>query len=284
MLWPRSKSQNNFSPKYAQYTSFESLSSLAAEVNVQGEFETLATLREMLQMQERMFKSFFDSIVTNVNTRLDSLTHSVAELKARIASSEKETGVLENSLEFSLKDIDDLKPSLLKLQELDSAIEEIQDDLDHQEEQMEYLENQSRRNNVRVDGIPEEDNETREETEAKVKQVLKDELNLPSAPDIERAHRVGKSSRRPASAQNSASRPRTIVCRLRDWKERETILKCARRIKPDNIFVKEDLSPATLEKRESQRPKMEAAKRAGKIAYFVLEKLVIRDGPNVENS
>ena len=74
----------NFSPKYARYTSFESLSSLAAEVNVQGEFVTLATLREMLQMQERMFKSFFDSIVTNVNTRLDSLTHSVAELKARI--------------------------------------------------------------------------------------------------------------------------------------------------------------------------------------------------------
>ena len=194
-----------------------SVSSLAAEVNVQGEFVTLATLREMLQMQERMFKSLFDSIITNVNTRLDSLTHSVAELKATIASSEKETGDLKNSLEFSQKDIDDLKPSLLKLQELDSAIEEIQDDLDHQEEQMKYLENQSRRNNVRVDGIPEEDNETLEETEAKVKQVLKDELNLTSAPDIERAHRVGKSSRRPASAQNSASRPRTIVCRLCDW-------------------------------------------------------------------
>ena len=258
-----------------------SVSSLAAEVNVQGEFVTLAMLCEMLQIQERMFKSFFDSIVTNVNTRLDSLTHSVAELKARIAGSEKETGDLKNSLEFSQKDIDDLKPSLLKLQELDSAIEEIQDDLDHQEEQMEYLENQSRRNNVRVDGIPEEDKETWEETEAKVKQVLKDELNLASAPDIERAHRVGKSSCRPASAANC---PRTIVCRLRDWKERETILKCARRIKPDNIFVKEDLSPATLEKRESQRAKMEAAKRAGKIAYFVLDKLVIRDRPNFENS
>ena len=251
-----------------------SVSSLAAEVNVQGEFVTLATLREMLQMQERMFKSFFDSIVTNVNTRLDSLTHSVAELKARIASSEKETGDLKNSLEFSQKDIDDLKPSLLKLQELDSAIEEIQNDLDHQEEQMEYLDNQSRRNNVRVDGIPEEDNETWQETEANVKQVLKDELNLASAPDTERAHRVGKSSPRPASVQNSASRPRTIVCRLRDWKERETILKCARRIKPYNIFVKEDLS---------QRSKMEAAKRAGKIANFVLDKLVIRDRPNVEN-
>ena len=71
---------------------------------------------------------------------------------------------------------------------------------------------------------------------------------------------------------------------FRDWKEREMILKCTRRIKPDNIFVKEDLSPATLEKRESQRAKMEAAKRAGKIAYFGLDKLVIRDRPNVQNS
>ena len=47
------------------------------------------------------------------------------------------------------------------------------------------------------------------------------------------------------------------------------------------------LFTATLEKRESQRSqraKMEAAKSAGKIAYFVLDKLVIRDRPNVENS
>ena len=88
-------------------------------------------------MQERMFKSFFDSIVTNVNSHLDSLTHSVAELKARIASSEKETSDLRTSLKFSQKDIDDMKPSLLKLQELDTAIEEIQDDLNHQEP-MEY--------------------------------------------------------------------------------------------------------------------------------------------------
>ena len=138
---------------------------------------------------------------------------------------------MRKSLEFSQKDIDDLKPSLLKLQELDSAIEEIQDDLNYQGEQMEYLENQSRRNNVRIDGITEEDNKTWETTEAKVRQVLKDELNLASAPDVERAHCVGKSSRRPASAQSSANRPQTIFCRLCDWKERETILKSARRIK-----------------------------------------------------
>ena len=99
--------------------------------------------------------------------------------------------------------IEDL-PSLLKMQVLELAIEEFRDHLNHQEEQMEYLENQSRRNNVRIYGIPEEDNETWEKTEAKVREVLKDELNLASAPDVDH---VGRSSRRPASAQSSANRP-----------------------------------------------------------------------------
>lgn len=118
-----------------------------------------------------------------------------------------------------------MKPSLLKLHEVESAIEEIQEDLNQQEERIEYLENQRRRNNVRIDGIPEEENETWETTDAKVKQVLKHESNFASTPDVARVHRVGKSLRRPVSAQNSANRPRTIVCCLRDRKEMETILK-----------------------------------------------------------
>ena len=90
-------------------------------------------------------------------------------------------------------------------------------------------------------------------------------MNLASAPDAERAHGVGKSSRGPASAQSSANHPRTIVCRLRDWKERETTMKSARRIKPDDIFVKEDLFPVTLEKRESQRQSWRPPREEGKL-------------------
>ena len=122
--------------------------------------------------------------------------------------------------------------------------------------------------------------------EAKV-QAIRD---MPAPTDVEGVKRLcGMAQYMAKFLPNLAAtleliRPRTIVSRLRDWKERETILKFARKIKPDNIFVKEDLSPATLEKKESQRAKMEAAKRAGKIAYFVLDKLVIRDRPNVENS
>lgn len=50
------------------------------------------------------------------------------------------------------------------------------------------------------------------------------------------------------------------------------------------MFVKGDLSPVTLEKRESQRPNLETTEIVRNIAYFVLDKLVIRARPNVENS
>ena len=69
------------------------------------------------------------------------------------------------------------------------------------------------------------------------------------------------------------------MCRLRDWKQREQVLRKARREKPADVYISEDLSPATLQKREPQIPKLKAVKEAGKIAYFVPDRLVIRDKP-----
>ena len=43
------------------------------------------------------------------------------------------------------------------------------------------------------------------------------------------------------------------------------------------IFVNEELAQETLDKREEQRPKFEEARRNGKIAYFVVDRLVIKD-------
>ena len=103
-------------------------------------------------------------------------------------------------------------------------------------DKLEYLENQSRRNNIRIDGILEEENESWDTTEEKVKQVLAEKLNLEEALHIERAHRVGR------VASGPRRRPRTIVCKLRDFKQKEQILKVTRRIKPVGLYVNEDLA------------------------------------------
>ena len=74
--------------------------------------------------------------------------------------------------------------------------------------------------------------------------------------------------------------PRTIVCRLRNWKQKEDILRKARREKPDGLFISEDLSPETLPKREPQVEVLKEVKIAGTVAEFVLDCLVVRDRPS----
>ena len=95
--------------------------------------------------------------------------------------------------------------------------------------------------------------------------------------DIERAHRVER--RKNAFNHSQAeqlNKPRTIVFRLRFWKQKEAILHKAQRIKPQGLFICEDLALATLQKRANQLDKLKETKRAGKTAYFILDRLVIR--------
>ena len=55
-------------------------------------------------------------------------------------------------------------------------------------------------------------------------------------------------------------------------------------MKPPSIFLSEDLANETMEKRKAQLDKLKEAKRAGKMAYFVLDRLVIKDRRTVESS
>ena len=134
--------------------------------------------------------------------------------------------------------------------------------------------------NSRIDGIPEEPDETWEDTESKAKVALESKLNLPFKVEIERAHRTGKVNRR-SDDNASSTRPRTVICRLVSWKQKDPILKAARIVKPDGMFVNEDLAAETLQRRKDELPKLKQAKQAGKIAYFVLDKLIIKDRPSI---
>ena len=114
---------------------------------------------------------------------------------------------------------------------MDEELEDIQHGLHKHKEKSEYLDNQSWRNNVRIDGIPEEDNENWLNTETKAKEVLQEKLHLSFEPVIERAHRTGTRSR-PGAADGINTCPRTIVCHLHDWKQKDEILRAAQRMKP----------------------------------------------------
>ena len=68
---------------------------------------------------------------------------------------------------------------------------------------MRDLEGRSRRDNLRIDGLKEIDNETCEQTEEILQQMIHDVLELEGI-NIERAHKVGnKSNERNAPKNNS---------------------------------------------------------------------------------
>ena len=127
----------------------------------------------------------------------------------------------------------------------------MQGQVDYHSNEMECLENRSR-NNIRIDGIPEELNETWDDIECKAKMTLESKLNLPFEVEIERAHRTGKGKRRSSH--------------LVSWKLKDPILKAARIAKLDGIFLNEVLAAETLQRRKDQLINLKRAKQAGKIA------------------
>ena len=128
-------------------------------------------LNEMLQLQERMFKTLVDSLVSNFDSRLDTVVGTVAELKTRLNIWQKDTKEFKQILEFSQKDIDELKPCKTKLADIEDDIDDIYDSVDHYMDKLKYSENQIRRSNISIDGILEEENESWDTTEEKVKQA-----------------------------------------------------------------------------------------------------------------
>ncbi len=149
----------------------------------------------------------------------------------------------------------------------------ISDELKSLQNNVDYLDNQSRRNNLRFDGIEETPQETWEQSESHVKRELAVKLKLSteqiSAINIERAHRV--------NALNNNNK-RAIVVRFSSFKDREAILKAARLEKAPGLYVNEDFSARVVEKRRQLLPEMYSARDDGKIAYLSYDKLIIRDG------
>lgn len=215
----------------------------------------------LLQAQRSGFQGFLQVFMDNMTSRFDKFIQEFVEVKVSVGA------ITDRIKELSAKD------SNLK-EEHDNLISRIQKIEDHAD----YLENQSRRNNIRIDGIPESPNETWEATEVVVKDLLVHNLGLSIQEanniKIERAHRTGK-------PRTPGSRPRPVVAKLASFKDREAILRRARDKKPKDIYFNEDFSARILETRRDQLPELKRQRDLGKIAYFSFDKLIVRNKPSV---
>jgi len=175
-----------------------------------------------------MFKTLMNSVFTNITSRIDGIINDVADLKA--------------SLQFSQNDISEQQE---KIMSMSTVVSSLQETVNKYFQKTIYLENQSRRNNLRFEGVSEDPNEKWDGTEEKLKNVLVEKLDLDSALEIDRAHRPGRPAR-----HDGTSKPRTVVCKFTSYKVKESILRKARRITLEAISIFEHLAEETVARKD----------------------------------
>ncbi|KAJ8360652.1 hypothetical protein SKAU_G00171770 [Synaphobranchus kaupii] len=191
---------------------------------------------EMLDKQSDTFQKFVRVIMDSTNERLDSMNRSIQELK--------------DSIQYTQRDVEKMK---LKA---------------------DYLENQSRRNNLIFDGIKESARESWADTEGKVRTFISQKLKLDAgAMPIERAHRRGKTD-------PGGDKQRPIVVKFFNFKDRDLIMKKRQELKKElkknapGIYINEDFSEAVRQRRRDLLPKLREAWDRGDIAYLKFDCLV----------
>ena len=155
-----------------------------------------------------------------------------------------------------------------KLDYLEGKVQEIWDyqiNPDYIQHKLVELQDGSRRNNLQIDGIEEEEGETWEISETKATKVFKEKLGIDKYIMIERAHRTKRNYK-----DKDKKRPRTIVLRLENFKEKSIILKNVNKLKGSDVYINEDFSRETTDEVKQLRSE-------GKFAYLNYRTIITRD-------
>ena len=218
-------------------------------------------IKELLEVQQNAYKDSTMMLFSSLNERIDQQNRLINDLRL--------------SLEFSQQELrevkDDLKACKLKLTEANDQINQmIICRIAKLEDQIARIEDYSRRKNFRIEGLTEGVSENWEQTLEKVKKVVNEKLEINDV-EIEYAHRL------PRQATSSHNAPRTILARLAHDYDRDKVMKKSWKLKGSRIYLNEDLSEASSKVRQQKIPELKAAVAAGKVAFFIGSKLIIKD-------
>ena len=217
-------------------------------------------VKEEIKNHEEKVGEIIKAQLENTNNRLDRISQEVVDIT--------------KSLEFTQEQLDE------ELAKLKNDIGKIQTDMKYIEDDLldpEYvmgklieLEDRSRRNNLRIDGVEETPNETWDIFEGKVQDIVKNKLGITAEIGFDRCHRTGK-------FKKNEAKPRTIVCRLLRFKDKEKNLQNSKKLKNTGTFIYEDFCNETMELRKSLWEEVLEYRRQNKIVYLNYRRVAVRD-------
>ncbi|KAL8567955.1 hypothetical protein ACOMHN_029130 [Nucella lapillus] len=216
-------------------------------------------------------------LVDSISQRLEkSLENQVAQLMQVVKCQAEALKRIEDAVVKLSKDMTDVKQAAednklaittltVKQDNTSDAIGDLQDEVDR-------LESFSRRNNVRLFGIPEsaraEDFDTCAETVKKTLQNDIPQINWDNDP-VERAHRIGRYN------PNNPN-PRPIIVKFTRWGDAMKVMRnqeARSKLQENSVRIAQDLT-------RRQASQLRDLKQVGKSGYFVGGKLCVRDQAN----
>ena len=215
-------------------------------------------LESLLKIQRESYNDTVNHLVVNFNSQIEALKLELNAVKTELQSTKEEVSSKGNLIAVLSS----------KVEELELSVESSKTDPVQIFDRLDSLEDHSRRNNLRFEGVPETPRENWEHTTVQIQELAK-KIGIDHDLKIDRAHRVGNPS--------ASNRPRTIIARFHYYSDRDLFLRNAHKLKGTRIFVNEDLCQTSLNRRKEQLPLLQQARREGKIAYFSHTKLIVKD-------
>ena len=236
-----------------------------------------ARILEAIQQQNENFQSLQTSVnllrddIGAVKTDINYVRLTCEEIGRRRNRMEKKQSELSSKLQENKSDIDELFDSQEntknETEKTTSTVQRVEDEMTKLKAEVERLEEFSRRDNLRMYGIPHRRDSNHEDYDT-CAQAVTDVLNSVAGPkrwttdDIVRAHRIG---------QSRDGQPKPMIVKFNRWKDKMTVL--FNRQFRDNLEnrgtkVANDLT-------RNQAAIVAAARRDGKVAFFKKSKLTV---------
>ena len=188
--------------------------------------EMIERLGEKIMRDNEKNNEKIMSAINKVESNLESLRKSVDNLNQEVHSVKNRVKEIEGEQDVQRLDIIECGETMSKLDERIMKLEEAT------EKQAQY----SRRENVILHGVAEQQNNDYDSVRKHVTQILKNNVTSKSwqESDILRAHRLGN---------DSAKKPRPIIVRLQHFHDKLLILKARDEFKKCAIKIANDLTP-----------------------------------------
>jgi hypothetical protein len=225
--------------------------------------------KEMFQTHEASIAIIIAGNTKITNDRLEKLTEAVMCSNNRLEQMEKDYKELKEFV-YTSDDITEKKINQTneKINKIKTILEDDKSEMKKVNDKLREIEDRSRRNNLRFDGVKENQNETWEDSERKISKLLREQLEIKEQIQIERAHRTGP---------KQTKKDRTIIIKLLNYKDKEKILRNANKLKGSGIFINEDFCKETNGIRSELRKQMKEERQKGKYAFISYDKLIVKD-------